>query len=168
MASLISCAVLEPFSTTAAYMVAIYQEKAVLKSSDSKAEDSRDGAPQHSRSDVVRSGAFSNGFDGSLEDLVCFSSMESFRRWSNHAPSGGSSPSGELHHHDCLLPRFLFHFSQCQTPARAEQVQVQTVQTQIAHLFVIPYMWYLCSCGSWPLRRSLVAGEGFVAYRTDG
>ena len=85
MASLISCAVLEPFSTTAAYMVAIYQEKAVLKSSDSKAEDSRDGAPQHSRSDVVRSAAINNGFGASLEDLVCLWDTETFRPWSNHA-----------------------------------------------------------------------------------
>ena len=52
-----------------------------------KAEDSRDGAPQYSQSEVVCSGAISNGFGASLEDRVCFSSTEALRLWSNHAGS---------------------------------------------------------------------------------
>lgn len=44
-------------------------------------------APQHFRSDVVRSGAISDGLGAWIEDLVCLRCTETSRRWSSYAES---------------------------------------------------------------------------------
>ena len=82
--------------------------------------DSRDGSPQHSESDVERSGATSNAPIASIEDLVCFWSTETFRSWSNYAGSFNQ----QLSFHRGVPSRLATALHHSDEPCKVLEIQV--------------------------------------------